>query len=246
MIATIYRQSHPIEYEAYVCKACSIVFQRRKRKDASSLCLDCRRRGKSARITCSTCGVGFAGSKQQSYCSRRCKMEGQRIDRRYICEWCAKPFVPKTKHRRFCSPRCRSLIIRDRIRKSLAARRSFRKIISFRSKIRFCPICGWPFLAKGAKKTCGAHDVRQIRMNVVEREQFSRQDIFVRDHWICGICETSVFRNKKAPHPKSPSLDHIIPLARGGTHTKANVQCACLGCNIRKGTKLYKMIGDVA
>lgn len=33
------------------------------------------------------------------------------------------------------------------------------------------------------------------------------------------------------------SLDHIIPLSRGGHHTADNVQAAHLACNHRKGAK---------
>ena len=34
--------------------------------------------------------------------------------------------------------------------------------------------------------------------------------------------------------PTYPTLDHIIPLAKGGTHTWNNVQCACAMCNSEK------------
>lgn len=33
------------------------------------------------------------------------------------------------------------------------------------------------------------------------------------------------------------SIDHILPLSKGGTHTEDNVELVCLPCNIRKGTK---------
>ncbi|MEV6398476.1 HNH endonuclease [Streptomyces sp. NPDC051907] len=36
----------------------------------------------------------------------------------------------------------------------------------------------------------------------------------------------------------SASLDHIIPLARQGDHTRINVQLAHLLCNLRKSDKL--------
>jgi 5-methylcytosine-specific restriction endonuclease McrA len=38
--------------------------------------------------------------------------------------------------------------------------------------------------------------------------------------------------------PNSPELDHIIPLAKGGDHTKSNVQCVCASCNRKKGARL--------
>lgn len=34
---------------------------------------------------------------------------------------------------------------------------------------------------------------------------------------------------------RAPELDHIIPLAKGGPHTKANTARACRGCSLAKG-----------
>lgn len=36
---------------------------------------------------------------------------------------------------------------------------------------------------------------------------------------------------------KQLSVDHIQPLARGGTHDRKNLQCLCLPCNTSKGYK---------
>lgn len=39
------------------------------------------------------------------------------------------------------------------------------------------------------------------------------------------------------PSTDNLSIDHIVPLSRGGTHTEDNVELVCLECNIRKGNK---------
>jgi 5-methylcytosine-specific restriction endonuclease McrA len=36
------------------------------------------------------------------------------------------------------------------------------------------------------------------------------------------------------PHPLSATLDHIIPLLEGGTHTRQNAQLAHKKCNASK------------
>lgn len=60
--------------------------------------------------------------------------------------------------------------------------------------------------------------------------------IFERDHWRCQICRRKTERTGW-PNPKRATLDHIVPLARGGQHVESNLQCACWLCNVRKGAR---------
>ena len=55
--------------------------------------------------------------------------------------------------------------------------------------------------------------------------------IFKRDRGICGWCNQWV-------KPRYASIDHIIPVSKGGTHTQGNVQLVHYKCNLRKGHKL--------
>jgi 5-methylcytosine-specific restriction endonuclease McrA len=59
-------------------------------------------------------------------------------------------------------------------------------------------------------------------------EMFKREEIFVRDKWICCICGLPVAR-------EDATLDHKKPLARGGHHTRENVSTAHMVCNSKKG-----------
>lgn len=46
--------------------------------------------------------------------------------------------------------------------------------------------------------------------------------------------------NQKCPYCQEMnklSIDHIIPLSKGGTHTEDNIELVCLPCNLRKGNK---------
>lgn len=54
----------------------------------------------------------------------------------------------------------------------------------------------------------------------------------------CGLCRQPVDPDLQYPEPMSKSIDHIVPLARGGTHEQANVQLAHLVCNNRKGARV--------
>ena len=52
------------------------------------------------------------------------------------------------------------------------------------------------------------------------------------DCYICGI-ETDPAAPPRARH--KAELEHVIPLAKGGTHTMGNLRCACYPCNAVKG-----------
>jgi 5-methylcytosine-specific restriction endonuclease McrA len=54
----------------------------------------------------------------------------------------------------------------------------------------------------------------------------------------CGICGEPIFKHFKHPHRFSASVDHIRPLARGGSNALANLQHAHLGCNSAKRDSL--------
>lgn len=61
-----------------------------------------------------------------------------------------------------------------------------------------------------------------------------RADIYARDKYRCKLCDRKLRMTAVVPHPLAPVLDHVVPLACGGTHEPANVQAAHFLCNSRK------------
>jgi 5-methylcytosine-specific restriction endonuclease McrA len=61
-----------------------------------------------------------------------------------------------------------------------------------------------------------------------------RAEIARRHGWKCGICVLPIDPNLAWPHPLSASLDHVVPLSRGGVHAWGNLQIAHVACNVRK------------
>ena len=58
---------------------------------------------------------------------------------------------------------------------------------------------------------------------------------------ICGICGKEVDFRISYPHPLSPSIDHIIPISKGGHPSDmANLQLAHRACNRQKADKLIE------
>ena len=57
---------------------------------------------------------------------------------------------------------------------------------------------------------------------------------------ICGICGKPVDFSVKYPHPLSPCIDHIIPVAKNGHPSDmSNLQLAHWICNRQKSDKLF-------
>lgn len=63
--------------------------------------------------------------------------------------------------------------------------------------------------------------------------------IILQTQEVCGICGTPVDKTLRSPHPLSPTVDHIIPVSKGG-HPSAldNLQLAHRICNRAKADKL--------
>ena len=72
--------------------------------------------------------------------------------------------------------------------------------------------------------------------------------VFALHRWTCQICRVATPESLRGTnHPCEPTLDHVIPLAKGGDHTYANAQCACRDCNTRKndGVEIFHEVGLV-
>lgn len=64
-------------------------------------------------------------------------------------------------------------------------------------------------------------------------------NIFDRDGWHCYLCGIETPKKLRGTrNDAAPELDHIVPIAHGGTHTVDNVACACRKCNRDKGARL--------
>ena len=58
---------------------------------------------------------------------------------------------------------------------------------------------------------------------------------------VCGICGYPVDKTIKSPDPMSKSIDHIIPVSKGGHPSDIeNMQLAHRACNRQKSDKLFK------
>ena len=65
-----------------------------------------------------------------------------------------------------------------------------------------------------------------------QKPRFSKANLYVRDLYTCQYCNT--------PYTKhNLTLDHVLPISKGGKTSWTNIVAACGPCNTRKGNKTH-------
>jgi len=121
-----------------------------------------------------------------------------------------------------------------------------------------CVVCGSGFVSETTARTCsepcaeqrfldqrraGKH-ARRARMKAAFVAHVSPLAIYKRDGWQCWLCLSAIDPNADPQGDHGPSLDHIIPLANGGTHEPANVRAAHRGCNAQRSNLPHMLTRD--
>lgn len=190
---------------------------------------------------CSECKVGFAsGGNKRKFCSKQCVKTYTDTNRRFAfeCEHCGVSFLTRVKRGRFCSVKCtahgkstRSYSLMVEGECSLCGEMFRRRVRNQDSDSagRFCSqICtrNWQLNQKNCR--------RRASLAGVPREPIDISVLWERDKGVCQLCMNPIDRSLKDRDPMMMSVDHIVPLSKGGPHTIDNVQLAHFGCNARK------------
>lgn len=113
-----------------------------------------------------------------------------------------------------------------------------------------CPVCGDAFVVlawtgvRFCSRPCARKADRELyqgRLRAARTERVYRRKVFERDGWVCRLCLKAVDRDAVVPADLAPTVDHILPLALGGLHEYANVQCAHFICNSRKSANVAQL-----
>lgn len=148
------------------------------------------------------------------------------------CAWCERDLITTRRAlaghgHRFCSRPCKA-----------AQRRALRRWrVQTAKPTRSCLHCGaeMPQTMRRDAAYCSAScnsaahsQTRKASARIGARqERIDRAYIVARDRGRCHIC-------KKRCRRSELTIDHLIPLSRGGTHTPENLAVACLSCNCAK------------
>lgn len=132
------------------------------------------------------------------------------------CVSCGVAYERTERYQRYCSDECGE-------EAKLASRREIRR---------------------KRRKAFGKHWRKRCRALGLPYENVSRSVVFERDRWRCQICGVATPKHLQgSSHDRAPTLDHRIPLSRGGPHLYSNVQCACRRCNTLKGNRI--VVGQI-
>lgn len=81
------------------------------------------------------------------------------------------------------------------------------------------------------------HNIAQrAKRKGVHVEPINRMYVYKRDAFMCYVCGIKVVLSKTY-RPDQATLDHVIPLSKGGPHTYANLKTCCHSCNAAKSDK---------
>lgn len=81
------------------------------------------------------------------------------------------------------------------------------------------------------------HAKRRRLLSTAVQVPYLREDIFSRDGWVCQICREAVDPSLKWPSRGAATIDHVVPVSKGGHDTPENVQLAHAFCNTSKGNR---------
>lgn len=236
--------------ENHICIICGKEFKP-KRNDSRICSKECLKNFSSKKhllpkeLECVVCGNKFRPkTAYQKACCRECgdklrlhnytlrekKPKPLYISKKQLykktCIVCNKEFETYSKKQICCSKECLSL----------------RHKKPPKQYDNICVWCGNTFKSKRVAKFCSrscmmkSRDAnilhhRPYKINNSKQNRIYRNKIGERDNWICNICGIFVDKSLKYPNPMSASLDHIIPLSKGGTHDENNVHISHLKCN---------------
>jgi len=77
-----------------------------------------------------------------------------------------------------------------------------------------------------------------LRQGVGMTTKLRLGDLGERDNWKCQLCGDHVVQSLSGMHPDGPTVDHILPISKGGLDTWSNVQLAHRRCNTLKGNRI--------
>lgn len=201
--------------------------------------------------------VGKPGGRQKIYCTPTCRdiananrLKAKR-QRQITCAQCNKVFIAAGDKRRFCSRECGYLFQLAKLNNS--AKDYYRNLYPDGIKRKVCRWCN-EVLEVPAQKTLASRiyheacslEAQQARYRIKTTKRRSKTnpnrisaDQVVRQYGeTCHICSEVIDLSLSRTSKLGLTIDHVIPLSKGGSDEIENLRPAHWICNNRKSDKL--------
>lgn len=202
---------------------------------------------------CSAPLVHIGPGNPKRYCSRKHaalfrqanKPKVPKVEK--VCACCAKVYLTNIKASRFCCVNCRTqqTALENRLKRAAAGARVYspkcdrcdqlinQDSVSGKNKYgRWCRPCA---LVKQRERYRIKTAKRQGVLNPI---RISADVLIQRDGNICHLCNTEIDLSLARNSRFGATIDHIIPLSKGGLDVLDNLKLAHWICNIRKGNRV--------
>jgi len=104
---------------------------------------------------------------------------------------------------------------------------------------RSCATCGRSFEPgfSAARKYCGKQCKPSGRIAGSVNKRTWVERLGAEDGWVCWLCRAAVDPRLYWPSSLAGSVDHVVPVIRGGTDERSNLRLAHLRCNTSRRDK---------
>ena len=244
------------------CHTCAKPMTGRKRKYCQPQCRPTFYKPKRAGLShCQICGTKIEPSptgRPKRNCSRKCRIEKRARNIRKkpfnrTCQICQTPYRTVKKDSKFCQAECRKLSTSKR--QAEQHRVKMRELYPDGLRTVDCGWCGEPRTFDISESTPTAYhesctkEARSARYRIktVKRQKVSKpyrishEQIF-RDYGSnCHVCQEPIDLELPRTNRFGFTVDHLIPISKGGTDAIENLRPAHWICNIRKSDKMPKV-----
>lgn len=210
-------------------------------------------------IRCLTCGHEF-----ERYVDTNCQT---------TCPECTSREVERNEEKRMMAAMRRAIVRALRGVVKVKKREEQERV--FLDAVHVCKECGKEFTLRELRednpwnysdnptfcsRSCGKRfNKRESRHRRRERGErrhcgsVSLHELEIRDNNTCYLCGRKTNRSDYfvdergnfTAGPTYPSIDHVVPLSKGGAHDMGNVKLACCRCNAIKGNRSVREAKEV-
>ncbi len=257
----IKRNSIPLKAktEIRVCGICGKEFETSEHSNKKYCCIECQRKANrtpQGELDESKAIEALEKHSDWEYIGGYTGSEGSMIIRHKPCGFTTRKSSISVRHTNGKPNGLRCLLCeqRERAQKEKQRRRSIEakqfkthlKPIKYKTySFKECCVCGAFFIPDTSRQVVCSDECRRVRTNhqwsmkeerrkqalTSESNQINVRSVFERDNGICWLCGEPCDIDADPNDNRYPSVDHVIPIARGGLDEWSNVRLAHRLCN---------------